>query len=319
MKFKDRANIREHIRKCNQLEIHGPECSDCLKKTFVLLSYGDIKVCPTCAINYDEKITKLFYGAILLNHMGDKYENILRRKISNLMEYVNVKLLPEIGIDIILITFTDSISPITHMVSKDGELIFVLCRVKEIKEREDFVFENVIYHEVMHAYLSDYLKIGITDNFKTPSSYVEGTVGFAVEDTHLTKYCINNEIKPYLKDEIKRDYGYYNKMRVPSESQIEKLSNEQKFAGMLSVTYSYASELFFFDLNISSHLQKQVKRNLKLIKPHVNKFESFNIIDTISNLYKDKIAETEYEKRTIYNKLLISCDEWLDNNNISIY
>lgn len=317
--YTERQEIRDHIRECNSISIFENFCDDCAISSMVLLPIKNKKVCPKCAINYHEKYTKLFYNALLLNHMGPKYENILVRKISTLFPLINVADFSELGIDVVLVTFTPQISPISHMVSKNGELILILCNIKELKEREDTAFETVIIHEIMHTYVTNILKLGVTENFQMPRTFVENFVCSAIEDIQVTKISISNNIRPYLLDEIRRDYNYFKNLKAPSTSTFAAMTEQQKFAGMLSLNYSYASELFFSELINTSHTKKHIKRNIRLIKPHIDVFQSHDVVDVILELYRENISISEQEKYNMYNELLIECDNWIDNNSLNLY
>lgn len=317
--YDNRSDIREHIRKCNSIVDVMPKCDDCLTSAFIFLQYGEKKICPTCALNYDEDNAKPFFGTILLNHLDIKHENILKNKVENLCKFFNINSLTEVGIDIILITFTPSLSAMSHMMSNKGELIFALTTVKGLGRNENLIFEYVIYHEMMHAIVTYNKELGITTKFLKPRTFVETFVGSTLEDIQVTKYSILNGFMPYMKDEIRRDFEYYKNLEVPKLSQINNLSDRDAFAGMLSLSYSYASELYFTELNISSHTNKQIKKNLKIIKRHVDNFDCDEIVERIKDLYRDNLARNDEDRISMYNRLLNDCDKWLDKYDKTIY
>ncbi len=247
---------------------HTQICSACAEPSDILLPYGENLVCPTCSTLYEEPTIVL--GSPLINHMGRRYEETFRRKVGNLLDNLGVEKLQDIGIVVVLITFSQN-SPQLNMYSPKGELIFVFSENKQLREREEKVFEHVIIHETLHAYVSSKLKLGISQDLVGSFTFIEGSVGSLAEDIQLDKIAVNSNLKPYIRDEIRRNEILYKGLPVLSSFQWNSLPGTMKFNSMASVIRSYAQLLWLKKIVQVSHTKKQVKKNLRLVQSHYNK------------------------------------------------
>lgn len=315
--FKTRGEIRKHIKMCSQVQAAGLTCTRCLDSSYILLPYGESTVCPMCAIFY-EKPTIVF-DSPLINHMGKKYEEIFRRKAGNLLKHLNIGKLSDMGIVVTLITFSKGIRPFDHYHDPKGELIFIFSKIKQLEEKQKRIFEHVITHETFHAYVSHKLQLGITDNLLKPLSFIESFAGSLAEDIQLDKIAVRRNVKPLIRDEIRRDNLYYKNLSVLSAPQWNTLSDGVKFTSMTSVTYAYATELWFYKTLKVPHTRKQVRKNVRLIRSHYNKWGYPNLAKQIQEIYEEKIAVTKREKQTMYKKILMCCDKWIESQGLNLY
>lgn len=313
--FKTREEIRKHVKTCSKSSAESI-CSVCTETSRVLLPYGTRMVCPLCAVSF-EKPTFAF-GTPMINHMGKKYDNIFRNKVGVLLKRLKINKLSELGIDVVLITFSQGFNFFDHSYSPRGELIFIFAKTDQLRDKEDKIFQYVINHEVFHGYLWS-MKIGVTHLLKGPFTFIEQAAGSFAEDIQLMKIAVNKEVKPLIKDETRRDYVYYKNLPAPSNTQWKMLPEGLKFTSMISVTLAYATELWFKEVLKDSHSKKQVKKNIRLIRPHYSLHGNDNLKNVIEELYRGNIARTKKEKKTMFERVLACFDEWVNNKGFNLY
>jgi len=136
-------------------------------------------VCPLCAISF-EKPT-LVFGTPMINHMGKKYDYIFRKKVGLMLKHLKINKLSELGINVVLITFSQGFDFFNHSHSPRGELVFVFAKTEQLRDKEDKVFQYVINHEVFHGYLWS-MKIGVTYLLEGPFTFIERFAGSFSED-----------------------------------------------------------------------------------------------------------------------------------------
>ena len=248
LRFETRQEAREHMKKCEQsalsIEGGGQVCSVCSTSSRILLPYDNLMVCPTCAIGFFE--STMVFGSPLINHMGIEYEDMLREKLEVLFPQLGVEKLSELGIDAILITFSQGFDAFSHSHSPKGALIFIFARTNQIREMEKKIFENVINHEVFHAYIQHRLRLGITDKLKGPFTVMEGSAAQLAEDIQLDKVAVEDNVWPLIVDEINRTTIYFENMPPPiSMNRWNALPGIKKFLSATSVTWTYAVESWF--------------------------------------------------------------------------
>jgi len=319
LSFKTREEIRKHTKKCTHTETSSFfTCSVCSDSTRILLPYGEVSVCPSCAVSF-EKPT-IAFGSLMINHMARKYDMIFRQKVGTLLKCINVKKLSDMGIVVILITFSqEGFVPFAYSHNPKGELIFIFSKKEHIQEREEKSFEYVINHEVFHAYVYKKLKLGITDVLKKPLTFLEYFAGTLAEDVQLIKIAVSKNVKPLLLDETRRTNVYFKKLPTMSTSQWNMLPDEMKFNSMASLTLTYTTELWFNEILRASHAKKRVRKNIRLVQPHYAKLGYPNLTKLIQELYTEKIAETKREKQTMCQKILMCCDKWVEDKGFDLY
>lgn len=314
--FKTREEIRKHVKACGHVSARTHICSVCTEQSRVLLPYDTEMICPLCAISF-EKPT-LVLGAPMINHMGKKYDNIFRRKVGVLLKHLKVNRLSELDIDVVLITFSEGFDFFDHSYSPRGELVFVFAKTERIRDREDKVFQYVINHEVFHGYLRS-KKIGVTHILEGPFTFIEQFAGSFSEDIQLLKIAVDREVKPLIKDEIRRDYVYYRNSPVPPETYWKTLPEEIRFTAEISTTLAYATELWFKEVVKSSHSKKLANKNIKLIHPHYSMHGNDKLKNLIEELYVERPARTIKEKQVMFERVLTHFDELADDNGFSVY
>lgn len=322
LRFETRQEAREHMKKCEQsalsIEGGGQVCSVCSTSSRILLPYDNLMVCPTCAIGFFE--STMVFGSPLINHMGIEYEDMFREKLEVLLPRLGVEKLSELGIDAILITFSQGFDAFSHSHSPKGELIFIFARTNQIREMEKKIFENVINHEVFHAYIQHRLRLGITDKLKGPFTPLEGAAAQLAEDIQLEKIAVEDNVWPLIVDEINRTTTYYENMPPPiSMNRWNGIPDIQKFLSMSSVTWAYAVESWFAKVLKQSNAMEQISRNLKLVYPHYSMHGYADLKDVILALFDERITKTEKESRTVFGRLLRVYDEYADGHNLILY
>ena len=313
--FVTRDDIRRHIKKCDQIPTAGYTCSGCLERTEILLPYGEKMVCPSCAILYEKP--KIIFGVPLVNHMGEEYESIFRNKAKTLLRSLNAEKLSDLGITLALITYTQSYALLTYRHSPKGELIYLFNRIPQLAKREKETFTNAVTHEIFHGYVSK-MKLGVSDVLEGPFSFMEEMIASLAEDIQLTKLAVNLGVKLLIKDEIKRDHAYYTAMPVPSSDKWEGVSDEMKFGSMTSLTFVYATELWFSEI-MDSHSRKKVRKTLRLVQRHFDQYGYLDLGELIGGLYRGEMSETESDKTAMYKKLLNCCDRWVNGRGLNLY
>jgi len=178
--FRTRDEIRKHVKTCSNGSARTNHvCSFCTETSRVLLPYDTKMVCPLCAISF-EKPT-LVFGTPMINHMGKKYDYIFRKKVGLMLKHLKINKLSELGINVVLITFSQGFDFFNHSHSPRGELVFVFAKTEQLRDKEDKVFQYVINHEVFHGYLWS-MKIGVTYLLEGPFTFIERFAGSFSED-----------------------------------------------------------------------------------------------------------------------------------------
>lgn len=315
LSFKTRGEIRRHMKGCNQVKTAGFICSVCSNSSSIILPYGGSRVCPSCAILYEKP--SIAFGSPLINHMPRKYERVFRRKVGALLKHLNMKKLSDMGVVVIVITFSSGFVPFAYMHGPKGELIFLFRDSKQVSEREEKTFEYVINHEVFHAYVH-HKKLGIIETLMGPFSFLESFTARLAEDIQLAKIAVSSNVKPLIRDESRRTHVYYKNIPVLTTSQWKTLSDGQKFNSVLSVTLTYSTELWFNQILKDSHARKQAKKNVRLVRPHYETWGYPKLAELIQELYEEKIAEKKHERQKMHKKILICCDEWVESQGLDL-
>jgi len=318
LRFETRGEAREHMKKCGQIGDGGQVCSVCSTSSEILLPYDNLLLCPKCAIGFFK--STMVFGSPLINHMGIEYEGIFREKMKVLLPLLGAEKLPELGIDTIVITFSQGFDAFHHSHNPRGELIFIFARTSQIREMEKKVFADVINHEVFHAYITHRLKLGIIDKLKGPFTFMERLAAQLAEDIQLEKIAVEDNVWPLIVDEINRTTTYFENAPPPiSTNRWNALPDIPKFQSTTSVTWTYAAESWFAQVLRKSEARKQSNRNMKLVYPHYSLHGYANLKDLILRLFDERITKTEKEAKTMFERLLSVYDEYADANNLILY
>ena len=323
LRFETRQEARKHMKKCDQIEGRGQvreraRCSVCSTSSQVLLPYDNLMVCPTCAIGFFE--SKMVFGSPLINQMGIEYEDIFRGKLEVLLPRLGAEKLSELGIDTIVITFSQGFDAFHHSHNPRGELIFIFARSSQVREMEKKVFADVINHEVFHAYITHRLKLGVSDKLKGPFTFMERFAAQLAEDIQLEKIAVEDNVWPLIVDEINRTTTYFENAPPPiSTNRWNALPDILKFQSTTSVTWTYAVESWFAKVLRQSEARRQLSRNLKLVYPHYSLHGYADLKDLILELFDERITKTEKESKTMFGRLLSVYDEYADAHNLILY
>ncbi|TET20077.1 hypothetical protein E3J74_04515 [Candidatus Bathyarchaeota archaeon] len=229
-----------------------------------------------------------------------------------------MKKLSDMGVAVIVITYSSGVIPYAHMHSPRGELIFLFSDSKQILEKEEKTFEYVVTHEVFHAYVH-HKKLGISEVLTGPFSFLENFTAKLAEDVQLAKIAVSNTVKPLIRDETRRTYTYYKNIPVLTTAQWKTLSDGQKFNCMNSVTLIYSMELWLSQVSKDSHTRKQARKNVRLVQPHYDTWGYPELAKLLQELYEAKTAEKNQERQKMHEKILICCDKWVENQGLDLY
>jgi len=261
----------------------------------------------------------MVFGSPLINHMGIEYEDIFREKMKVLLPQLRVEKLPELGIDVVVITFSQGQDAFRHSHNPRGELVFMFAQTTQIREKEKTIFKGVINHEVFHAYITHKLKLAISDKLKGPFTFMELAAAQLAEDIQLEKIAIEGNMWPLIADEIDRTTTYYeNTLPIPM-NRWNALPDHAKFQAMISVTWSYAVESWFAQVLRESEAKTQAQRNVKLVYPHYSMHGYAKLKDLILELFEERTTKTEEESKTMFKRLLDVYDEYADAHNLIVY
>jgi hypothetical protein len=251
--------------------------------------------------------------------MGIEYEDVFRKKVEAFLPQLKVEKLSDLGIDVVLMTFSQGFDPFRHSISPRGELVFIFAKTDQIREREKKVFESVINHEVFHAYVTHKLKLAISNRLKGPFSFLEGSAAMLAEDIQLDKIAVRDKVWPLVNDEIIRDFVYYEKTTPPTTDSWNALPDSAKLLAMISVTWAYAVNLWFAQVLSEPGARKQLNENLRLIHPHYTKHGYAYLKDLILRLFNEKVAETEKESENMVQRLLSVFNKYSDAHGLMLY
>jgi hypothetical protein len=255
----------------------------------------------------------------MINHMGREFEDIFSKKVGALLHHLGVEKLSELGIGVVLITFSRGMDAFAHHFSPRGELIFMFAKTDQIREKERKVFESVINHEVFHAYVTHKLKLAISDRLKGPFSFLEGSAAMMAEDIQLDKIAVRDKVWPLVNDEIIRDAAYYEKTTPPTTDSWNALPDGTQLLAMTSVTWAYAVNLWFAQVLSEPRARKQLDENLRLIHPHYAKYGYTYLKDLILRFFNEKVAETEKESEDMLKRLVSVFDKYSDAHGLTLY
>lgn len=317
LRFETREEARNHVKVCRDLSSHLQACCTCGTESDVLLPYKDLLLCPKCAVGFFQ-IKKIF-GSIMINHMGREFEETFSRKVEVLLHQLGVETLPELGIDVVLITFSQSMEPYQHHVSLRGELVFMFAKKDQISEDERKVFESVINHEVLHGYITNKLKLAINDKLKGPFSFLEGMAVMMAEDIQLEKIAVRDKVWPVVVDEISRDAAYYEKLAPISTDTWSALNEGSKLAAMTSVTWSYAINSWFAQVLPNLEMRERAAEVLGLIYPHFAKYGYIQLKDLIGILLDEKVVGTKKESEDMIRRLVGPFEKLSDIHGLRLY
>lgn len=192
--FENRNSLWNHVKTCRDIADSRQTCLICSEPEEVFLSTENIdRICPSCALDHFK--SKIILGVPVINHMGLEYENAFREKAGSLLKYLSIGTLKELGITMVLITFSADGST-AYCISPKGEVVFVLNNTEDLREMNYESFESVISHEIFHAYITNNLKLGIGSKLHHPFTFVGGHAAQVAEDIELIKIAIERNVEP---------------------------------------------------------------------------------------------------------------------------
>jgi DNA-binding Lrp family transcriptional regulator len=251
--------------------------------------------------------------------MGIEYESIFRNKVESFLPRLKVEKLSELGIEVVLITFSQGFDAFTHSFSPKGELVFIFAKTDQIREKEKKVFESVITHELFHGYVTHKLGLGISDKLRGPFSFLERCAATLAEDIQLDKIAVRNNVRILLDDEIIRETIYYEKTAPLTTDNWNTLPEGAKIMAMTSVTWAYAVQSWFAQVLSATGARKQLEENLRLIHPHFVKYGYPYLKDLILRLFDEKTVETGKELEDMVKRLLGAYDKYSDAHGFMLY
>ena len=320
-KFRSKEELRNHINQFDHGDVGRQVCSVCNEHSHVVLPFERLSLCPSCAIGFFE--FRNLFGSRLINHTGEEYEQIIKNKIGILLPKLGVEKLPDLSIQVVLITFTENNRGFEHFHNPKGELVFLFSRIPALKEVEKKVFSTVIDHETCHAFLTHRAKLGITDKLTTRKalSFEQVMAAQLAEDIQLEKVAKSENITPLLTDEVDRVSIYFSEVSpVPySLKQWESLRDPIKLSSMLSVTWTYAEELWYKQVLEDPQLKRKVSDNLKLVYPHYSMHGYSELKDLIISILNEPISKTPEAAENIFKRLLKLFDKYSDENSLNVY
>jgi len=318
LQFETRNEARKHMKECDMIADAGQHCSVCSTSSGILLPFDNLLLCPNCSVGYFQ--STMVFDSPLINHMGIEYEDIFRKKVEVLLPRLEARKLSELGINVVLITFSQGMDAFRHSISPRGELVFIFAHTDQIREQEKKVFESVINHEIFHGYITHILKLDIGDKLKGPFSFMELCAARLAEDIQLEKMAVRDNLWPLLADEVSRTTLFYENAQPPiSIDRWNALPDSEKLTAMTSVTWTYAVESWFVQVLNESAVKSQLNKNLKLVHPHYSQHGYAHLKDLILRLFNERIATTESESQAMVKRILAVYDEYADAHNLVLY
>ncbi len=318
LEFGSRNELWNHIKTCKDIKDTRQTCLICSEPEDIFLSTENVeRICPTCALGYFE--SKNIFGAPLINHMGVEYENAFRDKTGALLKFLGISTLAELGITMVLITFSADGST-TYCISPRGEVVFVLNNIEKLREMNYESFESVVSHEIFHAYVTNSLKLGISSKLHHAFTGVGGSAAQLAEDIELIKIALEKNIEPLLLDEANRTRSYYKNLPKPVPMKLwGSVPDSQKFLSMTSVTWGYASTQWLMQNIKDPILKGQFTRNLEFVQPHYEANGFPKLKDLIIDQFNGKVVATEEEAESVFERILHLYGEYLKVNSLYLY
>jgi hypothetical protein len=250
--------------------------------------------------------------------MGIEYENAFREKAGALLKYLNIGTLTEMGITMVLITFSAD-HHTAYCISPKGEVIFVLDNTEKLRKMNYESFESVVSHEIFHAYITNKLKLGI-GKLRHSLTAVGATAVQIAEDIELIKIAFEKNVKPLLQDEVNRARAYYRNLQKPVPMKFwVSVPDNLKFVSMVSVTWEYASTEWLMQNTKDQKMKEQFSQNLELVRPHYTANGFPKLKDLITELLNSKVVMTGDEAENVFRKILHLYDEFLEVSNLDFY
>jgi hypothetical protein len=98
---------------------------------------------------------------MLINHMDRAYEEIFLAKIERLLPILGVESLADLGIKVVLMTFSQGMDQFKHSGIQEGELLFMFAKIDQLRNKERTVFERVI-NQAFHFFVKNNLKLSVS-------------------------------------------------------------------------------------------------------------------------------------------------------------
>lgn len=317
LEFENRNELWIHMTTCQDIRDSRQTCSICSEPGEIFLSQENIeRICPTCAIGYFE--SKKILGVNVINHMGIEYENAFREKAGVLLKCLNVQTLTDLGITMVLITFSADNSA-AYCISPKGEVVYVLNNTEALRKTNYESFVSVISHEIFHAYVTNKLKLGIGKLHHAFTAVGASGVQVA-EDIELIKIALEKNVEPLLADEVDRTKAYYKDLQKPVPMKYwVSVPDHLKFVSMVSVTWSYAATEWLMQNVKDQKLKELFSQNLELVRPHYSVNGSQILKDLVTELLSSKAVTTGDEAEIVFQKILHVYDGYLYANNLDLY
>ena len=258
--FKNRGDLWNHLKSCKYTTDSRQTCLICSEPEEIFLSTEEIdRMCPTCALGYFD--SKKILGVPFINHLGIEYEKTFHDKAGSLLNYVGIETLIELGVTMVLVTFSSDGS-VAYCFSPKGEVVFILNDTRELKKQNFETFESVIQHELFHAYVANTLKLGITKKLQHAFTFVSSNAAQVAEDIELLKIAMDKSIEPLFRDEVDRTRAYFKNSPVKS---LASVPDSSKFLAMVGVTWNFAQTQWLMQNTQDSNMKELFSQNLELI------------------------------------------------------
>jgi hypothetical protein len=251
--------------------------------------------------------------------MGVEYENVFRNRVGSLLNYLNIGSLAELGITMVLITFSADGST-AYCISPKGEVIFVLNNTSQLGKMNYESFESAVSHEIFHAYISNNLKLGVSTKLHHAFTAMGRNAVQLAEDIELIKIGSERDVEPLLSDEISRTRAYYQNVGEPVPTKYwPSVPDHIKFRAIMSVTWSYASTQWLSQNVKDSRLKEESSQILELVRPHYETNGFPKLKDLITDLFSNKVVATDLEAEIVFERILRLFGEMLDAKNLDLY